>query len=113
MLKVKENYKNGYPDQTCRACKINNESQRHVLFECKTLNPDIPSPNDNEDQDKTTDMVTSDPLKNDNDLNETNSQNKIENKNKIDPKQTDLINVPTGQNIINDPQADTNISHQK
>ena len=34
-------------------------------------------------------------------------------KNRTDPKQTDLINVPTGQNIINDPQADTNISHQK
>ena len=39
MIKVKGNYKNGYPDQTCRACKSMPESQPHVLLECKALHP--------------------------------------------------------------------------
>ena len=37
MTKVKGNYKNGYPDQKCRACKSMDESQYHVLNECPTL----------------------------------------------------------------------------
>ena len=39
MLKVKANYKNGFPDQTCRACKAANETQKHVLEECTALHP--------------------------------------------------------------------------
>ena len=40
MTKVKGNYKNGYPDQTCRACKQNDETQQHALNECTVLNTD-------------------------------------------------------------------------
>ena len=39
MTKVKANYKNEYPDQTCRACKTDQETHLHALYECKTLNP--------------------------------------------------------------------------
>ena len=42
MIKVKGNYKNGYPDLTCRACQKDHETQAHVLYECKKLNPDTP-----------------------------------------------------------------------
>ena len=39
MIKVKGNYKNGHPDQKCRACKNSPETQTHVLYECKALHP--------------------------------------------------------------------------
>ena len=39
MIKVKGNYKNEYPDQTCRACKKYAETQQHALKECEILNP--------------------------------------------------------------------------
>ena len=39
MIKVKGNYKNGHPDQTCRACKAGEETQNHALAECQTLHP--------------------------------------------------------------------------
>ena len=42
MLKIKNNYKNGFPDLICRACSVENETQNHVLYECKKLHPDIP-----------------------------------------------------------------------
>ena len=42
MTKIKGNYKNEYPDQTCRACKIHPESHLHALYECTTLNPNRP-----------------------------------------------------------------------
>ena len=35
MLKVKNNYKNGFPDLICKACGVENETQSHVLYECK------------------------------------------------------------------------------
>ena len=35
MIDIKGNYKNKYPDQTCRLCKNNNETQEHVLEECR------------------------------------------------------------------------------
>ena len=38
MIKVKGNYKNEYPDQTCRACKTEPETQSHTLNECEKLN---------------------------------------------------------------------------
>ena len=41
MIKVKGNYKNGFPDLACRACKNAEESQMHVLQECRKLNPEI------------------------------------------------------------------------
>ena len=41
MLKVKGNYKNGFPNLQCRLCKITEESQTHILEEC----PDIHSNN--------------------------------------------------------------------
>ena len=46
MIKVKANYKNEYPDQTCRACKIEIETQQHALNECAVLNPTPPASND-------------------------------------------------------------------
>ena len=41
MTKIKGNYKNEYPDQTCRACKNNHETHLHALNECETLHPDV------------------------------------------------------------------------
>ena len=35
MMKVKENYKNNYSNMTCRWCKLENESQNHILEECE------------------------------------------------------------------------------
>ena len=42
MTKVKGNYKNEYPDQTCRACKNHPETHLHALYECTSLNPNPP-----------------------------------------------------------------------
>ena len=39
MIKVKGNYKNGHPDLLCRMCKIEEETQGHVLDECQALHP--------------------------------------------------------------------------
>ena len=39
MIKVKSNYKNGYTDLKCRACKDMPETQQHALRECKVLHP--------------------------------------------------------------------------
>ena len=39
MTKIKGNYKNEYPDQTCRACKLSPETHLHVLTECRALTP--------------------------------------------------------------------------
>ena len=39
MLKVKGNYKNGYPDLICRLCKGGEETQTHILEECLVLHP--------------------------------------------------------------------------
>ena len=39
MTKVKNNYKNGYTDLTCRACKREQETQSHALIECPVLHP--------------------------------------------------------------------------
>ena len=50
MLKVKNNYKNGFPDLTCRACNVECETQSHVLYECKKLHPDIATALINNDQ---------------------------------------------------------------
>ena len=49
MIKVKGNYKNGYTDLTCRACKGVQETQNHALTECKALHPYEP-PTSNEYQ---------------------------------------------------------------
>ena len=40
MTKIKGNYKNEFPDQTCRACKTHPETHAHALYECETLNTD-------------------------------------------------------------------------
>ena len=40
MLKVKGNYKNGHPNQTCRMCKTEGESQKHILEECPAIHQD-------------------------------------------------------------------------
>ena len=37
MIKVKGNYKNGYPDLKCRICNKEDETQTHILEECTTL----------------------------------------------------------------------------
>ena len=39
MTKIKGNYKNEYPDQTCRACNNNPETHLHALNECMVLHP--------------------------------------------------------------------------
>ena len=54
MIKVKGNYKNGYPDQTCRACKEKPESQKHVFYECNKLHPEMTTRNNNPDNNNTT-----------------------------------------------------------
>ena len=40
MIKVKGNYKNGFQDMICRACRKAEESQTHVLYECEELHPE-------------------------------------------------------------------------
>ena len=40
MIKVKGNYKNGYPDLTCRLCGSEEESQTHILETCHMMHPD-------------------------------------------------------------------------
>ena len=37
MTKVKGNYKNGYNDLKCRACKSVEESHQHVLKDCTAI----------------------------------------------------------------------------
>ena len=37
MLDVKNNFRNKYANLTCRACKVSNETQEHVLNECQIL----------------------------------------------------------------------------
>ena len=37
MLKVKGNYKNGYPDLSCRLCKQHDEIQTHIPEECLAM----------------------------------------------------------------------------
>ena len=40
MLKVKGNYKNGYPELSCRLCKKAEETQTHILEECEKIHCD-------------------------------------------------------------------------
>ena len=40
MIDVKNNFRNKYPDTTCRACGKETETQEHVLETCQTLHPD-------------------------------------------------------------------------
>ena len=42
MLKIRANYKNGNKDLTCRACKETDETQQHILEECKELHKTLP-----------------------------------------------------------------------
>ena len=42
MLKVKGNYKNGHTKLECRLCKNQEETQKHVLEECKKINDMAP-----------------------------------------------------------------------
>ncbi len=37
MFKVKSNYKNGYRDQTCRACKTMPKTHNYIVVECESL----------------------------------------------------------------------------
>ena len=39
MIKVKNNYRNGFTDLNCRACKLTIETQNHALVQCKVLHP--------------------------------------------------------------------------
>ena len=41
MLKVKSNYKNGYKDLKCRICGNEEETQKHVMEDCVTLNTEF------------------------------------------------------------------------
>ena len=49
MTRINGNYKNEFPDQTCRACKSNPETHMHALNECITLNPLANASTDNLD----------------------------------------------------------------
>ena len=40
MIKVKGNYKNGYANLTCRACKQDEENQKHILEICPAIHID-------------------------------------------------------------------------
>ena len=40
MTKVKNNMKGKYESLSCRGCKIEEESQKHIVEECKILNKD-------------------------------------------------------------------------
>ncbi len=40
MLKTKTNYPNMFNDKTCRLCKVNEETQQHILEECPATNPE-------------------------------------------------------------------------
>ena len=42
MLQVKGNYKNGYKDLKCRACKKEIETQQHILEECQEIHQSTP-----------------------------------------------------------------------
>ena len=61
MIKVKGNYKNGFPDLTCRACNIEPETQVHVLNECKKLHPDNSTSTKNSDQLDKNDLFNENP----------------------------------------------------
>ena len=37
MIKAKGNYKNGHPDLTCRLCRKETETQKHILEECISM----------------------------------------------------------------------------
>ena len=66
MIKVKGNYKNGYPDQKCRACKDAPETQKHALYECKKLHLPAPAPNaGSTDEQKPDNKITPDYEKHD------------------------------------------------
>ena len=41
MTKFKGNYKNQYPDQTCRACKKHPETHHHALYECEIMKSEV------------------------------------------------------------------------
>ena len=66
MTKVKGNYKNGYSNHNCRACKQATETQGHVLNECQKLltrpPPATPTPDNdaltNHDDDNTNNNLT-------------------------------------------------------
>ena len=40
MIQVKKNYKNMFKDLICRGCGSNNETQDHILNECKGIHKD-------------------------------------------------------------------------
>ena len=80
MMRVKGNYKNGYPNQTCRACKSEPESQTHVLEECTALHPRTPTANRNPEKEIP---------------NKDNANDKSDTKNKID---NDITSCTTTKN---------------
>ena len=45
MIQVKDNYRNGHSDLTCRACGEQTETQKHVLYECRIIHPTITNRN--------------------------------------------------------------------
>ena len=48
MIKIKGNYKNEYPDLTCRACKNHPETHMHALNECEILHNPTTAPTESE-----------------------------------------------------------------
>ena len=50
MIQVKDNYRNGHSDLTCRACGEQTETQKHVLYECEKLHPASGGNNINNDK---------------------------------------------------------------
>ena len=37
MIKIKGNYRNGYSEHLCRACKTEEETQQHIMKDCVAL----------------------------------------------------------------------------
>ena len=67
MIDVKNNFRNKYPDNTCRACGSETETQEHVLETCQTIheNPDSKvSKNDLFNEDPTALQETSKRIRN-------------------------------------------------
>ncbi len=57
MLDIKHNYRGKYPDTTCRKCKNEEETQEHILEQCKQLHKN------NETKITKTDIFETDPIK--------------------------------------------------
>ena len=96
MTKVKGNYKNGFPDQTFRACRNANETQAHILYECQRANTetsaDSTTPRNDNDLGP---QITTGPPDTTNETNATNTDHYTTNQN---PDETRATNTDHNTN---------------